>query len=111
MGSSPGLAEEGKPHGYSWQALTVIKRQVNWGGVGKEMAFPNARQAGPKKSAPASSLHYPQRLPTATDGGITHKQETVAQPSFCGAKVGMKKGRRRDAWVAQQLSICLQLRA
>ena len=90
-GSHSVLAEGREPWGYSWYVLTVVKRQVDWGGTGKEVVFPTAKQAGPDKSAPASSLCGPQRLPAATEGGVTHKQETVAQPSFSGAKVGMKK--------------------
>lgn len=68
-----------------------MKRQVDWKGTGKEVVFPTAKQAGPDKSAPASSLCCPQRLPAAAEGGVTHKQEAEAQPFFSGVKVGMKK--------------------
>lgn len=89
MGSSPVLAEGGKPHSYSWQALIALKSQMNWGGTGwGVVALPTAEQAGPKKSAPASSLCN-REAPHCT----IHKQETRVQPFFLGAKEGMKKER------------------
>ena len=66
-GSYPVLEEGGKPSGSSWQVLTVVKRQVDRKGTGKEVVFPTAKQVGPDKSAPASSLCCPQGLPVAEE--------------------------------------------